>query len=46
MVQHCTQGEVGVFKFQFAGFDLGDIQNVIEDRQQVSRCGVDLAQPL
>ena len=46
MVEDRSQGEVGVFQHQFARLDLGNVEDVVDDGQQMIGCRVDLAQPV
>ena len=44
VVDHRPQREVGLFQFEFAGLDLGDVEDVVDHRQEVTGRTVDLAQ--
>ena len=46
VVQHGLQREVGLLQLQPAGLDLGQVEDVVDDGQQVPGGGVDLVQPL
>ena len=44
VVENRRQGKVGLLELQLAGFDLGQIENVVDDRQQMLGGGGDLVQ--
>ena len=46
VVQHRGQGEIAQLQAQLAGLNLGDVQDVVDDGQQVVAGGVDLLQAL
>ena len=44
VVQHGLQVEFDALDFEFAGFDFGEVQDVVDDAQQVLAGGLDFAQ--
>jgi hypothetical protein len=46
ITQRLSQREVRRVQFQFAGLDLGEVEQVVEDAQQVIGRGLDGAQGL
>ena len=44
VVEHRRQREVGGFQFDAAGFDLRQVEDVVDDGQQVLRGGIDLVE--
>ena len=46
MIEDRVQVEIRLLQTQFSGLDLGQVQDIIDDGQQVSGRGIDLGQPL